>query len=350
MATGYPRFRLRGFPEVRVLMCPGGIQRPQRRLLTREVFRIVFYMPHDHPDIALGVSHAIDSYMRAVGEGPKTINYVSRSYGEGSALTAEQWKWARHLLQNTRRWSFPDDYEEWKQREIEKRRFERGLLFTGGFGIQNGYELEYKARIPWRPAPERTFVSLLTATLPLEYLEEHGPGRVRQLALDMASRLLFASGHAGLALRLYWWLPRTDEALRAGPLRYPGLDLRDAWEHEEWMGLQVDGVHWLNFLGPPVLTRLGGEAALRSRLHSAETTVVELDEERAVVSLGERPEAGDLTTGKTLPAYRELAQVLEPWLEPLFLKPSGEIAGETRYTSLLLTEDEARRWWRRFLD
>jgi hypothetical protein len=43
------------------------------------------------------------------------------------------------------------------------------------------------------------FVSLLTATLPIEYLEVHGPGRVRQLALDMASNLLFASGHAGLA-------------------------------------------------------------------------------------------------------------------------------------------------------
>ncbi|WP_395852022.1 type VI immunity family protein [Cystobacter fuscus] len=349
MANDYPRFRLRGIPEVRVLMSPGGVQRPRRRLLARDVFRIVFYLPHDHPDISHGVSHAIDCYIRAVGEGPKTINYVSFSHDEGSALTAEQWEWVRLLLHNTKRWSFPDDYEEWKQREIEKRRFERGLLFTGGSGSRNGYELEYKARIPWRP-PETTSVSLLTATLPSEFLERHGPGPVRQLALDMASQLRFASGHAGLALRLYWWLPREDEALRVGPLRYPGLDLREAWGREEWMGLHVDGVHWLNFLGPPVLTQLGGADALRSRLGSSETTVVALDEERAVVSLGERPEVGDLSAGKTLPAYRELAQVLEPWLEPLFLRPSGESAGQTRYTSLLLTENEARRWWRRFLD
>jgi hypothetical protein len=41
-------------------------------------------------------------------------------------------------------------------------------------------------------------------------------------------------------------------------------------------------------------------------------TVVEPGGECVVVSLGERPDAGDLTTGKTLPAYRELAQVLEP--------------------------------------
>jgi hypothetical protein len=342
MVGSYPRLRLRGIPEVRVLGAPP----PRRQLLAREVFRVTFYMPHDHPDIGLGVSHAIDSYMRAVGEGPKTINYVSFSHDEGSALTAEQWGWVRHLLANTKRFSFPDDYEPWKQREIQKRRFELGLHFTGGFGIRHGYELEYKARIPWRPAPEKPFVSLLTATLPIEYLEEHGPGRVRQLALDMASKLRFASGHAGLALQLHWWVPQRDEAFRFEALRYPGIDLREAWGFEEWMGLHVDGVHWLNFLGPPVLTQLGGAAALRSRLRSAETTVVALDEQRAVVSLGDRPDAGDLATGRTLPAYRELAHVLEPWLEPLFLLPPDG----PPYTSLRLTEDEARRWWRRFLD
>ena len=98
-----------------------------------------------------------------------------------------------------------------------------------------------------------------------------------------------------------------------------------------------------------MLTQLGGVAVLRSQLRSAGTAVVELDEERVVVSAGERPEAGDLATGKTLPAYRELAQVLEPWLEPLFL-PRTEPVERSRYTSLRLTEHEARRWWRRFLD
>jgi hypothetical protein len=288
--------------------------------------------------------------MRAVGQGPRTINHVHFSHDEGSRLTEEKWEWVRRSLGSTKRWSFPEDYEAWKRREIEKRGFERGLLFTGGPDSQNGYQFEYQARIPWRPAPEVTFASLLTATLPLEYLEEHGPGRVRQLALDMASRLLFASGHAGLALQLYAPLRRSNAAFRSEALRYPGIDLREAWLHEKWMGLRVDGVHWLNFLGPPTLTRLGGATALRSRLASAETTVVALDEERVVVSLGERPEAGDLATGRTLPAYRELARVLEPWLEPLFLKPLWGAGEEPRYTSLRLTEEEARRWWRRFLD
>ncbi|HEX5750762.1 MAG TPA: type VI immunity family protein [Archangium sp.] len=327
----------------------GALPRQRRQLLAREVFRIAFYMPHDHPELSLGVSHAMDVYMRAVGERPGAIQFVHYNHHEGSRLTEEQWRLSRGLLGNTKPWSFPEDYSETEQVQIEKRGFERGLLFTGGPDGRNGYELEYKARIPWRPAPQQTFVSVLTATLPLEYLEEHGPACVRQLALDMASPLLFASGHAGLALHLYRGLRLSDDAFRAEALRYPGIDLRAAWRHEEQVGLRVDGVHWLNFLGPPVLAQLGGAVGLRSRLHSAETTVVELDPERVVVSVGERPEAGAPTSGMTLSSYRELARVLEPWLEPLFLPRTAPVE-QPRYTSLRLTELEARRWWRRFLD
>ncbi|WP_257461671.1 DUF3396 domain-containing protein [Archangium lipolyticum] len=33
------------------------------------------------------------------------------------------------------------------------------------------------------------------------------------------------------------------------------------------------------------------------------------DEQRVAISLGEQPKAGDLASGRTLPAYRELARV-----------------------------------------
>ncbi|WP_434391377.1 type VI immunity family protein [Melittangium boletus] len=332
MPRDYPRLRLRGIPDIRLLR-PGGEPRPRRRLLAREVFRLAFYLPHDHADIALGVSQAIDRYVRAVGEGPKTLHHVSLSHDEGGPLTVERWAWVRRLLLETRRWTFPDDYEGWERAAIEKRRFERGLLFTGGVGIQNGYALEYKARIPWRP--EAPFTSLLTATLPLDYLEAHGPGPVRQLALDMAAPLRFASGHAGLALRIQGPLAPRDAAFRFEALRHPGIDLREAWGQEEWMGERIDGVHWLNFIGPPVLSRLGGMKALSARLHLAQGSVEALDAERIVISLGPQPDAGT-----SLPSYRELAGILEPWLEPPPARPPP----------LHFTADEARHWWRRFLD
>jgi hypothetical protein len=57
------------------------------------------------------------------------------------------------------------------------------------------------------------------------------------------------------------------------------------------------------------------------------------------VTLGTWPEAGDLAQGRDLPAYRELARVLEPWL-----------FGCTNYRWSGYTHEETRRWWRRFLD
>lgn len=322
--------------------------RPQRELLARDVVRLVFYMPHDHPELASGVRHAIETYVRAVGEGPGTITLAFVDDDEGDELTRERWNYIHHLLQFERKRRFFDEFSEDSAHQMEKRGYDTQLLFTGGRHSRNGYELRYRARIPWRtPSPDA--VSLLTATLPTEYLTAHGPARIRELALEMASQLRFVSGHVGLALRLYWPLRMADAAFRAELLRYPGLDLRPAWLGEERMGTRLDGVHWLNFIAQPVLPQTGGGAALRSRLHAAGTVVRELDADRVLIELGEWPDAGDLTLGRTLPAYRELARLLEPWLEPPRLSPDTT-SDPPRYSSLRFTREEALRWWRRFLD
>ncbi|ATB29199.1 hypothetical protein MEBOL_002648 [Melittangium boletus DSM 14713] len=165
---------------------------------------------------------------------------------------------------------------------------------------------------------------------------------MRELTLDMASRLPFASGHAGLALDIAPEYMDRPEALRALITRHPGFDLRNA-TIRDFMSAQVDGVHWLNFLGQPVLGTLNGAAGLRARLQSPSTSVQELAGERALVTLGPRPEAGDLLSGQTLPEYRELAQVLEPSMEPF--DPSFLSCIEPADN-----EDVLLRWWRRFLD
>ena len=158
----------------------------------------------------------------------------------------------------------------------------------------------------------------------------------------MASRLPFASGHAGLALDVaYPSLGRLD-SLRPLIFRHPGFDIRDAGIRDN-MDTRVDGIHWMNFLGQPALRALGGAVGLRKRLQSPTTTVQELDDERSLVMLGPEPEAGDMAHGQSLPAYRELARVLEPWLEPFpwsYLGKQGNAADEAEW----------RRWWRRFLD
>ncbi|HEX8439634.1 DUF3396 domain-containing protein, partial [Archangium sp.] len=196
----------------------------------------------------------------------------------------------------------------------------------------SGYEVEYcgKGLGAFRP----DVACAVCFWLPTEYLEEHGPRRVRELALELAAPLPFNSGHAGLAFN------RLGTPLELHPLclRYPGMDVLDLMQVSETIGTRVRGAYWLTFLGQPVLGELGGTTGLRARLSSPDITVQELDGARAVVTLGNWPEAGDTQQGRDLPVHRELARVLEPWLHLRRIPWSG------------FSDEDMRRWERRFLD
>ena len=335
MTQHYPRIR------------PFGVYPPEKeageRLLAREVIHFAFYLPHDHPEIAAGVSHAFDCYMKAVGEGSDTINFCSFDEYSHHSLSREGWKRIRQLLLPDRPFRYAEDCADaYRIREMEKSGNETWIHLGSEPDRLTGFKLTYSARIPSRDRqPSDYDVSYLEGMLPTEFLEEHGPTAVRELMLDLASGLHFASGHAGLSFDSVtgdvFFTPR----IRTELLRHPGISLNHG-STPAWMGTHVDGVHWLNFLGPPVLQELGGVSPLRSRLHSPETTVQAIDVARAVVTLGTWPEAGDLTQGNALPAYRELGRVLEPWLDKPFNDPRFRVEG--------FTQEEAIDWARRFLD
>lgn len=314
------------------------------RVLLREAVRIVFYLPHEHVELAEGVGHALDVYLHVVGQGPETLCYWEDTEGEGDRFPLDEssWRLIRNRLRPTTSYRFLDELGEETElfRRRTKKGFEACIILTGGVTTSNAYSFQYTARLPWRSLPEDS-VSVLSATLPTEFLEEHGPERVRKLAMEMASHLRFATGHAGLSLRFWWPRSRVLLGLREELFRYPGLDVPRG-ELLSDMGTRVDGVHWLNFLAPPVLDEVGGAAGLRARLRAPETTVQELEGGRAVVTLGPWPEAGDLSQGRDLPSYRELARVLEPWLDPFLPVHANSWRG--------YSQEEVRRWWRRFLD
>nr|WCO03989.1 hypothetical protein [Cystobacter sp.] len=187
--------------------------------------------------------------------------------------------------------------------------------------------------LPW---PERKDdVSVLYLRLPTEYLEEQGPDRVRALALALAEELPFTSGYVDFVLCADKW--DFGEALELIRPRYPGVHLASSGANLR-MNTWVDGVHWMNFLGQPVLGQLGGVAALRERLAIPGISLQEMSGDRVLITLGEQPETGDLEAGQTLPLHRALARVLAPhlhhWKLPYFH----------------LNQEEILRWERRFLD
>ncbi|WP_395850922.1 DUF3396 domain-containing protein [Cystobacter fuscus] len=283
-----------------------------RYLIVRECVSISFYVRRAHAELSRAVMHALEVYLRAVG--PRALGLYGDDEGDWQELDDKGWEFIRQQFLNP---------------------LGARVALTGESDDLAGYEFVYDGRRV--EDIDLGGSSLVTFFLPTEYLEEQGPGRVRELALELAAVLPFASGHAGLSFVYPEALLGVTTSIRDDAFRYPGLDMPDSYVAMD-IGSRVKGAYWLTFLGQPLLGELGGVAGLRARLPSPGTTVQEMEGERAVVTLGEWPEAGDWEQGRTLSAYRELARVLEPCLYAFLHNWDG------------FSREDMRRWERRFLD
>ncbi|WP_158617010.1 DUF3396 domain-containing protein [Corallococcus exercitus] len=285
-------------------------------MLLQDGFSITFYLGHSHHDITQQIEHALHVFQRSIV--PASLRWYCDYEGDFHEINSA----GRKFLEE----------------EFRSPQFAHIQLADHVQGVGD-YQFVYDGQ--WRENPNDPDASRLLSTvtfwLPTEFLESQGPLAVHELALNLSAGLPFTSGHAGLAFNAQFDLLGVDDLVHRERLRHPGIDVPDesASLHLE---NRVRGIHWMNFLGPPVLAELGGVDALRERLKSPGTTVQPLAEERAVIALGPEPDAGDTTRSPVLPAYRELARVLEPWMY---------FQGNSRPS----TDPEAqRRWERRFLD
>ncbi|RYZ39204.1 MAG: DUF3396 domain-containing protein [Myxococcaceae bacterium] len=288
----------------------------QSVVLVREGVCIAFYIPLPHEVIAPFVWRALERYRHAIG--PRRLG------------------------------SYVDYSGNWPDLDAKGEAFLRSRLLGSSALVElverpdsaTGVAFQYNGRgsaLPdfFKDYPQSTCI--VEFWLPIEALEDPGPEWVRTLAIELGCELPWASGQAGLALEVRSWIRDLNPRLLETCLRHPGFDLPRIEDLSLFLGKRVRSPSWLTFLGPPMLEALGGAEGLRARLHAPATDVQSLSPERAVVSLGIVPEAGDLETGDTLPHYRELARVLEPWLY--------EHPNEWGW----FTQEEVRRWERRFL-
>ena len=297
------------YPRIRVRVECGA-------LMIREAVSITFYMRHSHADVSQAVLRSLDIYRRAI----QFQEFSQYSHEAGTAVRLDEAGWERN------RRELLDDHS--------------AIIQMYG-GAESDYWFHYRGSPIDEPLPWENAEDLICAVrfwLPTEYLEQHGPGRVRELALELGAALPFCSGHAGLAFQCETDIMGTWGEVLKLCFRYPGMEIPDPDLRTSKLGARVRTVNWLTFLGQPVLGEVGGAAGLRARLASPGTTVQELEGERAVVTLGPWPEAGDTERGLVLPAYRELARVLEPWLY------------QEKLRAALSPEHEVLRWERRFLD
>jgi hypothetical protein len=279
---------------------------------------ICFYMRRSHPELSLAVMAALEHYREAIS--PSSLSWSPDGVGYWKKLHEASWDLIREDLLHPRGAT---------------------LWLRDTDTLTTDYEFKYFGReLEAATLDESTGKTCAVAFwLPTEYLESHGPARVRELALELGSLLPFNSGHAGLSFYFDESMLGIAKPLREVCLRYPGIDMPAVDGLTLYLGTRIKGAYWLTFLSAPVLDNLGGAANLRARLHSAGTRVDELSASKAVVTLGDWPEAGDLAHGHTLPAYRELAHVLEPWL---YRAPRSAWSG--------FSDEDTRRWEHRFLD
>jgi hypothetical protein len=280
-------------------------------------FSICFYMRRSHREVIPAVMDALDIYRNAIG--PHSLTWHPDGDGGWQELDDAGWKLNRRKMHDPRGAT---------------------ICLRDTPHLITDYEFRYYGREFTQPSlDDPTGPTCAVAFwLPIDYLEAQGPEQVSMLALQLGSALPFNSGHAGLSFYCHESLSGITDPLRPLCFRYPGVDMPAMESIPVEIGTRIKGAYWMTFLGAPVLDKLGGTEGLRSRLHAVNTHVEGLSANRSVVRLGQWPEAGDMDHGHILPAYRELAKVLEPWLYGAPYSPWSGFSVEDVYN-----------WERRFL-
>jgi hypothetical protein len=171
------------------------------------------------------------------------------------------------------------------------------------------------------------------------------PGRVEEFvatASALAALLPYRSGYGSPALQVseLHQAQALAEA-RALAVRYPGYDVQYNQLGRLEMDAKVRGARWLTFLGPDLVSALGGEEALRHALPAAVS--VRPVGHGLLLRAGEYPEICDANRQAGTPLLRAVAAVLEP-----VTRFGEEVLLATNFAAD--DEDFLRRWERRFLD
>lgn len=288
-------------------------------LALREGLHLCFFMQRSHADVSPLVARALDVYLDTVGR--DTLGWYAAPDGEFRPLDDTGWKYIRSRLLDT-------THAEACSLELLEHAHQVA-----------GYRFEYNGnKLETPTAAQRSgMVSGVSCWLPTEYLEERGPGRVRELAVALARVLPLTSGYASLAFNSMQVLG-ADRIIRELCVQYPGLDVHALSATTQAIGAGVRGAYWLNFFGQPLLGQLGGARGLLEQLHRPGIDIQELEQDKVMVALGEWPAMGHEAQSEALRPYRELARVLEPYL----------YEEKLRWRSLNPTR--MRQWQRRFLD
>src|SRR4051794_38282416 len=176
-------------------------------LMVREGLSLTFFLRRTHAEVVGGVLHSLELYLRAVGSG--ALGWYIDPEGEWQCLDDTGWERTRRELRES---SWPIIQLMDSPSNGNAYRFE-----YYGKDLQKGHS--------WRDTRDATCA--VSFWLPTEFLEAHGPSRVRELALELAGPLPFASGYVGLSFNGELDVAGVAEEVAPYCFRYLGIDVPD---------------------------------------------------------------------------------------------------------------------------
>jgi Protein of unknown function (DUF3396) len=145
-------------------------------LLVREGLNLTFYIRRCHRDISREVTRSVEACLRAVG--PNALGLYADEEGNWQLLDEAGWAVIHQELNDPQA---------------------AYVSLADASNTEQRYRFFYQGRDLDSPFLKRHpgAVSAVSFWLPTEYLEEHGPGRVRELAMELALPLPFCTGNTG---------------------------------------------------------------------------------------------------------------------------------------------------------
>ncbi|KAA5604815.1 DUF3396 domain-containing protein [Roseospira marina] len=166
---------------------------------------------------------------------------------------------------------------------------------------------------PYRP---RVKIGYLTFSTSFQWVQDHAPGALQRLVLDVCRILKPINGYAGLGI-----LRNPDYAVARGAERYilglaerfPGLEVDQPIDHAPKLADGIKGINWLTVLGHALVQRLGGDDALTAAAAASDTGLLWTPYDGGgILQAGDVPQLGDLDRGVVPSAYAAANRLLRP--------------------------------------
>lgn len=286
----------------------------------RDSFILVFFCKKPFKDLAAAYGRAFEHWLETTPEEGRKWASVGANSADYKPLTPQRLAAARKQL------------EPAKAHTRELSAFEIG----GPQQLNPDYFFEC-----WGfRDPENDEASFLEIRLPRSPTTEAEVAAALALAKQVGAMLPYSSGYASPALT--WGVEGQQMAFaeEVGKLafRHPGYDVPESKSSCFRIGDKLRGTYWLNFIGPTVLKKLGGEKGLCSKLDAS--IGIEKVGDGLMLQAGPKPEVGDVNRKANLLLLRSLAKVLEP----------VTLFDDNSLDNNFIEDGDSERWKRRHLE